>query len=137
MQAEREILKACATISDMLLNIFVKGTPVGVSFAFRKTGAALLWRIREIMKDFNYRSSAWKRKRLHILRRDKYLCQDCIRYGRRREATTVHHIKHADEYPQLAFCDDNLISLCEACHNKRHPEKGSRSHTPSPTRRFF
>ena len=39
MQAQREILKACTTILDMLLNIFVKGTPVGVSFAFRKTGA--------------------------------------------------------------------------------------------------
>ena len=41
------------------------------------------------------------------------------------EAVTVHHIKHADEYPELFFDASNLISLCNACHNKEHPEKGS------------
>lgn len=35
----------------------------------------------------------------------------------------MHHIKHADEYPNLAFADDNLVALCHECHNKRHPEK--------------
>lgn len=39
------------------------------------------------------------------------------------EASTVHHIKHVDERPELAFTDDNLISLCTGCHNKAHPEK--------------
>ena len=41
-----------------------------------------------------------------------------------REATEVHHIKHLDEYPELAYDNDNLVSLCHACHNARHPEKG-------------
>lgn len=89
------------------------------------------------MNPFNYNSPAWKRKRLHILRRDEYLCRDCKRYGRRREATTVHHIKHADEYPELAFSDDNLVSLCESCHNKRHPEKGGYRGIPPPKRKKF
>ena len=71
-----------------------------------------------------HKSMRWKKKREQILRRDKYLCQDCKRYGRRVDATEVHHIKHVDEYPELAFESSNLVSLCAACHNKRHPEKG-------------
>lgn len=73
-----------------------------------------------------YQSSAWKKKRLVILRRDGYQCQDCKRYGRIRQAVTVHHIQHLDECPELAFQSDNLISLCAECHNKRHPEKGGK-----------
>lgn len=65
----------------------------------------------------------WRHTRLAALRRDGYQCQICRRYGRMVEATEVHHIKHADEYPELAFDLDNLISLCKACHNKQHPEK--------------
>lgn len=31
------------------------------------------------------------------------MCQHCKRYGKAVQATTVHHIKHADEYPELAY----------------------------------
>lgn len=72
---------------------------------------------------FDYNDPRWKRKRQKILRRDNYQCRECRRYGRITEATEVHHIKHADEYPELVFVDDNLTSLCHACHNKQHPEK--------------
>lgn len=75
---------------------------------------------------FDYKSTKWKRKRLSILRRDKYLCIECLKYGRRKEATTVHHIAHVEESPELAYVDSNLVSLCRACHNKAHPEKGSK-----------
>lgn len=71
-----------------------------------------------------YNSPAWKRKRKAILRRDGYMCRRCRRYGKRTEATTVHHIKHLDSFPELALADSNLISLCDKCHNKEHPEKG-------------
>lgn len=71
-----------------------------------------------------YNSYAWKIKRKAILRRDGYLCQNCKRYGRLREAMTVHHIKHLEEFPELALVDSNLVSLCAKCHNKEHPEKG-------------
>lgn len=76
--------------------------------------------------EFNYKSQKWKRKRLAILRRDGYLCIECRKYGRNREAVTVHHIRHTDTNPELAYVDSNLISLCSACHNKMHPEKGGR-----------
>lgn len=75
------------------------------------------------MKQFDYQSQKWKRKRLKILRRDNYLCQECKRYGKMIAAREVHHIKYSDEYPELAYDDNNLISLCHACHNKQHPEK--------------
>lgn len=74
---------------------------------------------------FDYKSTRWKKKRMKILRRDSFLCQECKRYGKHVEAVTVHHIKHAEEFPELAYQDDNLISLCSACHNRQHPEKAN------------
>ena len=73
-----------------------------------------------------YDSAKWKRKRAAILARDGYMCQRCKRYGRMRPATIVHHIKELDQYPELAFSSDNLESVCLACHNQMHPEKGGR-----------
>lgn len=78
------------------------------------------------MSEFDYKTKKWKRKREAVLRRDGYLCRECKKYGRMREAVTVHHIKHVDEFPEFAYIDSNLISLCNACHNKMHPEKGGR-----------
>lgn len=74
---------------------------------------------------FDYNSQRWKRKRQQILKRDGYMCQHCKRYGKAVPATTVHHIQHVDEHPEMAFVDKNLISLCEGCHNKQHPEKAA------------
>lgn len=75
------------------------------------------------MNEFDYNSTRWKTKAERIKRRDKYKCVWCARYGKARPAQIVHHIKHADEYPELAYEDDNLVSLCLSCHNKAHPEK--------------
>ena len=77
---------------------------------------------------FDYDQPRWKRKRAGILRRDGYACRYCKRFGRMREATEVHHIKPVDEFPELAFDDANLVSLCHACHNAQHPEKATQMH---------
>ena len=85
------------------------------------------------MRDKFYDSAKWKQKREKILKRDGYKCCECRRYGRVDRdgvpiaATTVHHIKHRETNPELSLIDSNLISLCEACHNKRHPERAHRS----------
>lgn len=71
-----------------------------------------------------YDTAAWKRTRERVLRRDRYMCVDCRRYGRMREAVEVHHIQHLEDAPELALDPGNLVSLCKACHRKRHPEKG-------------
>lgn len=88
---------------------------------------------REVKKIYN--SKRWKRKRLDILVRDKFECQDCVERLRAAalegrhltgndvkicRAVEVHHIKELKEYPELAYDDDNLISLCTQCHNLRH-----------------
>jgi len=72
---------------------------------------------------------AWRRA---VLRRAGYLCEECKRYGRLDKnglpvaATTAHHVKHLDDYPELAYDVTNGRALCAACHNKAHPEKGGR-----------
>lgn len=74
-----------------------------------------------------YKTDRWEKKRAWILKRDKYLCQECKRYGDKVPAEMVHHIKPLEEFPELAFVNENLISLCNKCHNKKHPEKGRKS----------
>lgn len=69
---------------------------------------------------FDYTSKRWRRKRIHILKRDGYLCREAKRYGKRVEADTVHHIYPADIYPKYAYCDWNLISLSSANHDAMH-----------------
>lgn len=82
-----------------------------------------------------YNSKKWKTKRIEILARDKYECQDCIARLKAakennielkgndrliRRAEEVHHIKELEERFDLRLDDDNLISLCVQCHNIRH-----------------
>ncbi len=66
----------------------------------------------------DYTRGRWKRKRKKILRLDGYICQISKRYGKRIQATVVHHIYPAKSYPQYEWCDWNLISVSAAVHNK-------------------
>ena len=70
-----------------------------------------------------YASKAWENKREERLKIDNYECQECKRKGKYTPARAVHHKKHLEYYPELALDIDNLESLCDACHNKEHPEK--------------
>lgn len=82
-----------------------------------------------------YDSKAWQTKRIEILKRDRFECQDCrariqkaVAEGKwlpEKEkkiarAEQVHHIQELKEHPELALDNDNLISLCVRCHNIRH-----------------
>ena len=69
---------------------------------------------------FDYYHRKWKKKQKHILRLDKYRDRVAAMYGRTEEATTVHHIYPAEEYPEYAWCDWNLISLSQPMHNAMH-----------------
>ena len=68
----------------------------------------------------DYKSKRWKKLRESILRRDNYLCQESLRYGKRVQANTVHHIFPAEDYPELQWQPWNLISLSEDMHNRMH-----------------
>ena len=86
-----------------------------------------------------YHSAAWKRVRAAALSRDQGMCQDCMDrfragYGiRPNRATMVHHIIPVEERPDLALDLSNLRALCDACHNREHPEK-RRPWKPAPPR---
>ena len=67
-----------------------------------------------------YKSARWLRLREAVLRRDGYMCQISKRYGKRVQATTVHHIFPRDEYPEYQWEPWNLISLSGARHDELH-----------------
>lgn len=71
-----------------------------------------------------YKSWTWKKKRKEIIDRDNGECQHCKERGEFSKGRLVHHIKHLKECPELGLADDNLITLCDECHNIMHPEKG-------------
>lgn len=81
------------------------------------------WRRNCLNVTNSYHSSRWERKREHILKRDKYLCRLTKRYGTNVDASIVHHIYPADEYPEYFWCDWNLISVSSNIHNKLHDRK--------------
>lgn len=62
----------------------------------------------------------WERLREFVLARDQYLDQEAKRYGRRIEATVVHHIFPREYFPEFAFEEWNLISLSSKTHDEMH-----------------
>lgn len=84
-------------------------------------------------RDPFYGTSAWLGARQQALDRDHGLCVWCRkagrytidRHGRRLPvlADMVHHIRPRKEYPELELVLDNLVSLCNKCHDDAHPEK--------------
>jgi 5-methylcytosine-specific restriction protein A len=58
----------------------------------------------------------WRKLRLVALRRDDYLCQECLKKDRPVPATEVHHILGIDVRPDLRLDLDNLASVCAPCH---------------------
>lgn len=72
------------------------------------------------MSVFDYKHRAWVRLSDRIMRRDGYMCQLSLRYGKRVPAEVVHHIYPVDEYPEYALCPWNLVALSRAEHNALH-----------------
>ena len=71
-----------------------------------------------------YKSKAWQKVRDKVWKRDKGLCQECLKNGIIREGDTVHHIvpinqaNIGDESVTLNM--DNLETVCRDCHAKIH-----------------
>ncbi len=64
-----------------------------------------------------YKGRRWKAKRAYILSKDNYLDVVALRFwNREEEATIVHHIYPAEEYPEFRYCDWNLISVSRRTH---------------------
>ena len=67
-----------------------------------------------------YLGSKWKHIRGSVLRRDGYRCIECGRFGKLTQATLVHHAIPREDFPELQYEPWNLVSLCNACHEKMH-----------------
>lgn len=79
-----------------------------------------------------YKWHEWRELSEELIKENNYECQFCKKKGIRVSARSVHHVRHVRKYPRLAMSRtytqngmvyQNLIPLCEACHNKQHPEK--------------
>ena len=100
----------------------IKGGPArhrhrGVS----RDGGGLLWEASMDKKpDPYYKTGRWLRLRESVLRRDGYMCQVSRRYGKRLQATTVHHVFPREEFPEYQWEPWNLISLAGDVHDQMH-----------------
>lgn len=70
-----------------------------------------------------YNNSLWEKVRAEALERDNNECQKCKGKGLYSKAQCVHHKEHVRKRPDLALTLDNVISLCNSCHDEEHPEK--------------
>jgi 5-methylcytosine-specific restriction endonuclease McrA len=61
-------------------------------------------------------SKEWRIRADKALKRDNYLCQSCGTS----KATEVHHLTYFHLYDEPLF---DLVSVCNACHVKLHPEE--------------
>ena len=68
----------------------------------------------------DYKSHRWLQLRESILRRDKWRCREAARYGKRVQATTVHHIYPVEDYPGWQWQPWNLIAVSGEAHNLFH-----------------
>lgn len=78
-----------------------------------------------------YDWTEWTHSRREVLEADRWECQICKQFGRYRKAIIVHHVKHLRDRPDLALSmfdpdtgERQLVSVCRACHEDQHPERG-------------
>jgi len=62
----------------------------------------------------------WRVPRAEVLHDQHNECQLCKGNGLVETATTVHHIKHLRQHPELALTKSNLMAVCKECHYKIH-----------------
>lgn len=99
--------------------IFVMVTPERA--AIIPGGCSFWWEDMVKKADPFYKTNRWEHKRSMVLRRDGYICQVCkVEKKKAVQAKVVHHIFPREDYPQFAFENWNLISLCSQCHDEMH-----------------
>lgn len=77
-----------------------------------------------------YKSAQWRH--LSRLFREKHpLCAECLKHGRYTQAKNVDHIIPIRVDWSKRFDEENLQSLCIACHKKKSQEDILKFHLPS------
>ena len=74
--------------------------------------------IKERTEIARFRSTwAWTQKAIRIKERDHHLCRMCLAAGKlSKDNLEVHHIVPVAENWDSKLDDDNLITLCDSCH---------------------
>ena len=69
------------------------------------------------MRTMNYKdqlkSPKWQKKRLEIMKRDKFTCKCCFSED---ETLSVHHKYYKNNLKAWEYPSDCYITLCEDCH---------------------
>ena len=94
------------------------------------TTADIIKWIREDTLYKFYTSKFWRKLRADAIKRDNNECQRCKELGKvtvkveglegNDVTLTVHHIEEVRKNPYRALDINNLITLCEPCHNEVH-----------------
>ena len=63
------------------------------------------------------RDPRWQKKRLEVMQRDEFSCATC---GNAAATLNVHHIKYRKGAKPWEYDADELQTLCENCHSRKH-----------------
>jgi hypothetical protein len=63
------------------------------------------------------RHPKWQRRRLEILSRAEFRCERCNADDR---PLHVHHKRYVEGFQPWDYADEDLIALCEVCHQLEH-----------------
>ena len=75
---------------------------------------------RDRKYDKFYKSKEWSKIRQVAIARDNALCKDCLENNTITPYNTVHHIVPIKDDWNKRLDINNLICLCESCHQKSH-----------------
>lgn len=64
----------------------------------------------------------WQRRRLEIMQRDEFTCQNCFDSGC---TLHVHHKHYVKGRKPWEYLDHELVTLCDRCHDVAHERIGA------------
>lgn len=68
------------------------------------------------------KTSAWMQRKYDILKRDNFVCSECLCDNFERPLE-VHHVTYIANRKAWEYQDYLLVTLCRDCHQKEHDEK--------------
>ena len=71
-----------------------------------------------------YNDRYWRNLTMEIIKNNHNECTLCKQRGKYTQAQMVHHIEPLKQSPELAYNRDNLMPLCNDCHDRVH-KRGS------------
>ena len=69
------------------------------------------------------KDARWQKKRLEVMQRDNFTCQDCGKGLNDGIVLNVHHIRYRKGLLPWEYKDYELVTLCEDCHGNTHKKK--------------